>query len=227
MTHPYIPPQPGGPGAYEQQVAARDRAQAAEILQIRRDRDSLETELGQARQRNAELQQRAETAEAKLAALHEGEEPYEDERTVPTPAQWIWRWNRATPAERLDRAGRVLADVDHVYQCFLLKWPERAREAETRVSELQARLDEINDRQQVAPEISVQVDGEWKPVGHLLKVEPPTLTARYLSYPRPTCTDCGRAVHAPLDCDQAGTMAMSLDSYFTAQIKAMRDEGQL
>jgi DNA repair exonuclease SbcCD ATPase subunit len=218
MTHSYIP-QPGGPGAYEQQVAARCR-------RLEQDRTTLETELGQARKRNAELQQRAEQAEAALAALHEGEEPHEDERTVPTPAQWIWWWNRATPAERLDRAGRVLADVDHVYQCFLLKWEERAREAEARVRELQARLDEVNDRQQAAPEISVQVDGEWKPVGHLLKAELPALTARYLSYPRPACADCDRAVHAPLDCDQAVTLAMSLDHYFTAQIKAMRDEGQ-
>lgn len=39
---------------------------------------------------------------AELAALYEGEEPYDDDRLIPTPGQWIWRWNRATPAERLD-----------------------------------------------------------------------------------------------------------------------------
>jgi hypothetical protein len=38
---------------------------------------------------------------AELAAFHEGEEPYDDDRLIPTPGQWIWRWNRATPAERL------------------------------------------------------------------------------------------------------------------------------
>lgn len=62
MTHPYVPPQPGGPGAYEQQLAARCR-------RLEQDRTTLETELGQARQRNAELQQRAEQAEAKLAVV--------------------------------------------------------------------------------------------------------------------------------------------------------------
>jgi len=56
-------------------------------------------------------------AEAALAAIHEGEEPYEDKRVVPTPGQWIWRWNRATPAERLSRAQRILADWAQVTHC--------------------------------------------------------------------------------------------------------------
>jgi hypothetical protein len=49
-------------------------------------------------------------AEAALTAIHEGEEPYEDKRVVPTPGQWIWRWNRATAEERLQRAEQVIAD---------------------------------------------------------------------------------------------------------------------
>jgi hypothetical protein len=56
---------------------------------------------------------RAAVAElrAELGRLREGEEPYDDDEwLVPTPAQWIWRWNRATPAERLARAERVIAD---------------------------------------------------------------------------------------------------------------------
>jgi hypothetical protein len=48
--------------------------------------------------------------EAELAALHAGEEPYEDDRVVPSPGQWIWKWNRATPAERLTRASHVITD---------------------------------------------------------------------------------------------------------------------
>ncbi|MEE4540967.1 hypothetical protein V2S66_03165 [Streptomyces sp. V4-01] len=43
-----------------------------------------------------------------LAALHEGEQPYTDESTMPTPAQWIWRWNRCTPEQRLDAAAHVI-----------------------------------------------------------------------------------------------------------------------
>lgn len=96
----YLPPSDGA-GAYERQLA--DRCHQAE-----RDRTTLEDELGQARRRSAEQQLRAEQAEAKLAALHEGEAPYEDEAAVPTPAQWIWWWNRATPAERLQLAAQVL-----------------------------------------------------------------------------------------------------------------------
>lgn len=49
-----------------------------------------------------------------LAALHQGEEPYTDDRVVPTPAQWIWRWNRATPTERLEYAARALARTDRL-----------------------------------------------------------------------------------------------------------------
>ncbi len=40
---------------------------------------------------------------AALSALQEGEGPYDDERLIPTPGQWIWLWNRATPAERLEK----------------------------------------------------------------------------------------------------------------------------
>lgn len=48
---------------------------------------------------------------AELAALRSGEEPYDDERLMPTPGQWIWRWNRAEPEERLAIAGaRVRID---------------------------------------------------------------------------------------------------------------------
>lgn len=59
----------------------------------------------------------ADELEAELAALHQGEEPYDDESMVPTPAQWIWRWNRATPEERLfiagarERVSQGLADL--------------------------------------------------------------------------------------------------------------------
>lgn len=55
------------------------------------------------------LGERASNAEAALAQLREGEEPYEDERIVPTPAQWIWNWNRATPEQRLDVVAYIKA----------------------------------------------------------------------------------------------------------------------
>jgi hypothetical protein len=55
------------------------------------------------------LQAEAErdNARAALALLHEGEEPRLDDRVVASPAQWIWLWNRATPADRLAVATQI------------------------------------------------------------------------------------------------------------------------
>lgn len=65
---------------------------------------------------------RAELAEAQLAALHEGEEPYEDENTAPTPAQWIWRWNRATAQERMEAAALMIDRGERLWAVKLLTW---------------------------------------------------------------------------------------------------------
>lgn len=54
---------------------------------------------------------------AALVLLHEGEEPYDDERIVPTPAQWIWQWNRATPEERLSMAELIQTERDRLNRC--------------------------------------------------------------------------------------------------------------
>lgn len=101
MTVPYQP-EPG--------CSAVQRQQAQQLHELRQQLKTAEDELQQ--QREQAVQHRAAMArvEAELAGLHEGEEPYEDERAVPTPAQWLWRWNRATPAERLERAGQALSD---------------------------------------------------------------------------------------------------------------------
>jgi hypothetical protein len=63
-------------------------------------------------------------ARAELGRLREGQEPYIDERLVPTPGQWIWLWNRATPAERLQRAQRVLDDADKARDLYLLRFQD-------------------------------------------------------------------------------------------------------
>jgi hypothetical protein len=81
--------------------------------------------------------------EAQLAALRQDEEPHEDDRVVPTPAQWIWRWNRAAPEQRLQVAEKAIADADHFYQCFMNAWPDRARDAEARLAAARARIAEL------------------------------------------------------------------------------------
>lgn len=55
--------------------------------------------------------------EAELARLHEGEKPYLDERIIPTPAQVIWDWNRATPERRLAKAEAYLANFLSASAC--------------------------------------------------------------------------------------------------------------
>lgn len=57
-----------------------------------------------------------------VAAFHDGEEPYEDERIVPTPGQWIWFWNRATPQRRQAIAALVLEQQDRLNH---YTWTER------------------------------------------------------------------------------------------------------
>ena len=57
--------------------------------------------------------------EAEVARLHEGEEPLPDERMAPTPTQWLWLWNRATPAKRLKVAAQVMDDAARAGRCFM------------------------------------------------------------------------------------------------------------
>ncbi|MBT2508841.1 hypothetical protein J7I98_23725 [Streptomyces sp. ISL-98] len=57
---------------------------------------------------------------AELAALHEGEEPHLDEYTAATPAQWIWQWNRATPAKRLEVAEAAARNQATASECQLM-----------------------------------------------------------------------------------------------------------
>lgn len=66
-----------------------------------------------------ELAAERDQAQAALAALHEGEEPHGGEYTVPTPAQWIWHWNRATPAKRLEVAADLMSASERAHRCLM------------------------------------------------------------------------------------------------------------
>ncbi|MER7813830.1 hypothetical protein [Streptomyces sp. NPDC096153] len=74
-------------------------------------------------------QTKVRALEADLAQLRAGEEPHADERTVATPAQWIWRWNRATPADRLAVAAQVQDACARADHCHLMN--HEARLADT------------------------------------------------------------------------------------------------
>lgn len=72
-------------------------------------------------------------AAAELQQLRAGEEPVTDSRTAPTPAQWIWQWNRTTPEKRLSMAAQILEAMPRANNCFM-------QDHEARIADLQAEV---------------------------------------------------------------------------------------
>lgn len=61
----------------------------------------------------------AVSAETALALLHKGEEePTTPRLSGPTPAEWLWHWNRATPAQRLEQAAQIIDAGMRAGTCF-------------------------------------------------------------------------------------------------------------
>ncbi len=60
---------------------------------------------------------RAQRAQAEVARLRAGEESGWDPLVVPTPGQWIARWNSLGPAQRLDRAKAVIEMAETANRC--------------------------------------------------------------------------------------------------------------
>jgi DNA repair exonuclease SbcCD ATPase subunit len=114
----------------EQLAAAEERAEQASGIVLAAERRAEHAEA----ERDAAIA-RAEQAEDALAALHQGEEPHLDQLTVPTPAQWIWRWNRATSAERLDAAARAISQGNTAYQCVMENHPVRLADLQQRYAD--------------------------------------------------------------------------------------------
>ncbi|MFC8276274.1 hypothetical protein ACFUJR_27835 [Streptomyces sp. NPDC057271] len=77
-------------------------------------------------------------AEAALATLHQGEEPHTDECTVPTPGQWIWSWNRATPHQRLEAAAQFLHNATAAEACFFGAHTHQIERLQQRVTDTEA-----------------------------------------------------------------------------------------
>jgi hypothetical protein len=72
---------------------------------VGRDMERMRGELVVLRKAEMQADEQRAAAELALALLHEGEQPPpEDEGIELSPAQMIWRWNRATPADRLAAA---------------------------------------------------------------------------------------------------------------------------
>lgn len=109
------------------------------------------------------LRARLARAEQQLATLHEGEQPYEDERIVPTPGQWIWQWSRATPERRQEIAALVLEQQDRLNHYTWTERPElheRAEAAERRLAALHGQTPQPAEPPTHQADIRVDDDGE-------------------------------------------------------------------
>lgn len=71
---------------------------------------------------------RAQRAQTELTRLRAGEEPGWDPLVVPTPGQWIARFNRASAEERLDVAKRVIGYTARAGECFEMNHARRLEE---------------------------------------------------------------------------------------------------
>lgn len=104
---------------------------------------------------------RADQAEATLAALRHGEEQPADEYLHPTPAQWLWRWNRATPEQRLDTVGRILSAFETSSRCFIEAHASRAEDGRTAMAAV-GRVRALADELDATEAHGGLADGYWE-----------------------------------------------------------------
>jgi len=175
------------------------------------------------------LAQRDE-ARTELARLHEGEEPHEDEATVPTPAQWIWRWNRATPAERLDAARRAMGDADAALRCFMQDHHMTASRLRAQIAgeqrtsaDLNTELHRVRQLLRAAEdELAVHRQRAARPVD-TQQLPEPELTVRMMTLPLPACPDCQMPRHGGYTCDEARALGIILRKAFDEAYERMKE----
>lgn len=99
-----------------------------------------------ARRRERELKlvgEARQLAEAEVDRLRAGEESGWDPLTVPTPGQWIARFNRASAAERLDVAQRVIGYTATAGTCFEMNHVRRLEDEQRAQMALARVRDEV------------------------------------------------------------------------------------
>lgn len=112
------------------------------------------------------LAERTPAAEAELERLSAGEEPVTDPHVEHTPGQWIWQWNRATPAKRLEVAAAVIRDAAKASHCFFMGHDKRLEEdqrawvAVARVRDVIADMENITGARHWARILRTAVDGK-------------------------------------------------------------------
>jgi len=116
-----------------------------------------------------------ERLRAEIARLREGEEPYTDEGVVPTPAQWIWRWNRATSKRRLERAAQIMEMGEQAFACSMADHQGALEELRNAAATL-ARVMEVVDVW-IADRARASQDGEGTEIRHIAKLKADFLEA--------------------------------------------------
>lgn len=86
---------------------------------IRNTAAEFRTELVRSENAREHLRQDRDAQAAEIERLRAGAEPVTDERIAPTPAQWIWHWNQATPEKRLSMAAQIQDGMARSNNCLL------------------------------------------------------------------------------------------------------------
>jgi hypothetical protein len=186
MSSPYQP-EPG--------CTARQRQLEQQLADTRREVRALEGDLGQARERSADLQARVEqlqvgalTREALLAEARDLLEPWGGHGDD---------WPAIGPA--------IETLIGKLNEAL-----ERAVTAEARLAELETDDGDWLTDVLYARKMSICWD------------EPVTLTARHLSYQRPVCPRCEWAAHPPLTCDEVRQFRERFDGFVAEGLAEIR-----
>ncbi|MCY0928344.1 hypothetical protein OTB20_19505 [Streptomyces sp. H27-H1] len=113
-----------GPTADQYDASQRRTVRIQRLLDDTRDRSHKDAAASRESERQLQQQIDAQAKEIdrlrdELAALHEGEEePAGPRHPAPTPAEWLWSWNRGTPAQRLEQVGRIIDAGMRAGTCF-------------------------------------------------------------------------------------------------------------
>ncbi len=114
----------------------------------------------------ATLTAQARVATAEVERLRAGEEPGYDPLTVPTPGQWIARWNQAGSRERLDVAGHIIENQAQAARCFEMNHESRLADERkawvivARIRDVIADMEGITGARHWARILRKVVDGE-------------------------------------------------------------------
>ncbi|MFE0353598.1 hypothetical protein ACFW2I_08900 [Streptomyces nigra] len=103
---------------------------------IRNTAAEFRSELIRSENARERLRQERDKQAGELDQLRAGEEPGYDPAVVPTPGQWIARWNQSTPKDRLSMAAQILAAMPRANNCLMA-------DHEAQIAHLRREIDQL------------------------------------------------------------------------------------